>query len=204
MIIRYDHSPLSTPILFNGREDFLVGRHPLFGKYDLEIGADDINCPLDQLAHRLQGFVPARDFLIGIGQNCKREAFFVAVIIVRFDRGRIYSQNFGSGFGEFILVRLKGGKLTVSPRSVVFGIEYQYGIFGFPFRQGDLSSAGTIESKINSVIADFQHQLAFQYFKLGVCSDISLQSLTTPAARYHISFRTRNKSLLSGVSSMSW
>ena len=60
-------SPDFWKALLNGRKDFLVGRHTLFGKYDLEIGADDIDCPLDQLTQRLQGFVLARDFLVGIG-----------------------------------------------------------------------------------------------------------------------------------------
>jgi len=51
-----------------------------------------------------------------------------------FDRGGVDGQNFGSSGLEFLPVRLKGGKLAVSPRGIVFGVENQDGICGFALR----------------------------------------------------------------------
>ena len=145
------------PVLLDGLKDFRVGGDPLLGKNDGKMRADHIDRPLYQSAESFQGLVLTGNGPFRVGQQGKGKSFFVAIIVMRFDRGRVDGQNFGAYGGKFILIRLKGGQLTVSPRGVVFGVENQDGIVGFAFRQGHFAPAGTFERKTGSLLASLKH-----------------------------------------------
>jgi hypothetical protein len=84
---------------------------------------------------------------------------------MRFHRRRIYRQNIGADFGEFILVRLKGGKLAVSPRCVVFDIKNQNGIVVAAFRKRDLDAARSLQREIRSGIIYLKHRSPHAFIK---------------------------------------
>ncbi len=76
---------------------------------------------------------------------------------MRFHRGGIDRQDIGTRRFECLLVRLKGGELTVSAGRVVLGIEYQYGIFLFPLGKSHPPPPRTVQREIRRHIAHVQH-----------------------------------------------
>jgi len=100
---------LLSPVFGYGIHHFLIVGHALFGKDYITVLTDNVDCPLHQFTHRFQGLVILQDLAVRIGQNRESKALFVAIIVMRFNRGRIDGQYFGAERFEFFPVRLKGG-----------------------------------------------------------------------------------------------
>jgi len=156
-------------VLRDGINHLLIGRHPLFGEDYLPAWPDHIHRPLDYGASQINRLIRPGNPLAGVRQQGKSIALLAAVVIMRRYRGGIDRPDVGPQSAKYVLVRLKGGQLSVSPRSIVLGVKNQDSIFGRSFREPHAPPTRSIQRKIGRRFTDLKHIVSPVHGERAVC-----------------------------------